>query len=202
MSDVYLCVFASVHVRACVFPSQTYVCTPAHLSASACVSVFSFLCECGSSAQVERRESMRGIQRTQLLRMTSWQFKKQFLQSGGALCGLAFRTSTVLFSDGECVHVKMFLVKAGFPLSLGSFPGRPRTHNDTSVCFGWFDLEWAAGCWFKYEWTWLQNVANSITEGGKWTEEWRNPGWLSILLSIWTHTQVVFYTKLKLWRHV
>lgn len=80
---MWMCLLASADVImwlcVCVSPSQTYECTPGHLSVSTRPSVFSFLCECGSSAQVERRWGMCGIQSTQLLRMTSWQFKNQCL---------------------------------------------------------------------------------------------------------------------------
>lgn len=78
----------------------------------------------------------------------------------------------------ENVHMwKVLVVKAGFPQFPRRVflltPGRTITHLCVLDDLIW---KWAAGCWFKYEWTWLQNVANSITDGGKSTKKWRNCG--------------------------
>lgn len=78
----------------------------------------------------------------------------------------------------ENVHMwKVLVVKAGFPQFPRRVflltPGRTITHLCVLDDLIW---KWAAGCWFKYEWTRLQNVANSITDGGKSTKKWRNCG--------------------------
>lgn len=77
---------------------------------------------------------------------------------------------------GKCVHVEIFIVKAGFPQC-------PRgVFSVTSGCtiirvfwMIWFG-KWVAGCWLRYKWIWLQNMADGITEGVKWTGERRSHG--------------------------
>ena len=90
----------------------------------------------------------------------------------------------------ENVHMwKVLVVKARFPQFPRRVflltPGRTITHLCVLDDLIW---KWAAGCWFKYEWTWLQNVANSITDGGKSTKKWRNCGFGCLHWHIHTHT--------------
>ncbi len=156
---MWMCVFVCLYVTVCV-PMRnlcTHTCPPS-VSASARLSVFSFLSECGSSAQVERRQSMSGIQRIQLLTMTSWQFKKQFPQGGGALGGLAFKKSAVLlFTDGKCVHVTVFVFKAWFPqFPRGVFSVTPG-HAITHLCV-LDDLICKVSCWMLVQ-VWINLVS-------------------------------------------